>query len=471
MPVAEGVVHAVDRRPVLVCTRRTGGKDPLLPAVGTVPLTDEVGHGVGCVLERVVRRVAAAVFDRTDFFADRQHGVAEAIQLSEALAFGGFDHQRPRHRPAHGRGMKTAVHQPLGDVLDRNPGAGFEGPGVDDALVRHAARRPLEQDLERAFQPGRDVVGVEDGDARSLCQPLPAHHHHVGIGNREDRRRAQRRGADRADRPFALRVTGQMLGEVRLDPDRPHAGTAAAVGDGEGLVQVQVADIAAQIARPRQADHGVHVGTIDIDLPAELVGDRADLPHRFFEHAVGRRIGDHAPGKLVGVGFGLGAEIVEIDVTVFSRSDRHHAPADHLRRGGVGAVGAHGDQAHPPLILTARAVVAGDGQQPGILALRARVGLHGKGVVAGDHAQPLGQGLHEALVACGLLHRSVRVQAGKLRPADRHHLGGGIKLHRAGAQRDHRPVQRQITVGEATHVAHHLGLRPVHMEDFVIKIG
>ncbi len=43
---------------------------------------------------------------------------------------------------------------------------------------------------------------------------------------------------------------------MRLDPDRPHAGAAAAMRDGKGLVQVQVADIAADLSgftRPTSA--------------------------------------------------------------------------------------------------------------------------------------------------------------------------------------------------------------------------
>ena len=40
-----------------------------------------------------------------------------------------------------------------------------------------------------------------------------------------------------------------MRHKMRFDTDRPHAWTAAAMRDAEGLVQVEVAHIAAQIAR------------------------------------------------------------------------------------------------------------------------------------------------------------------------------------------------------------------------------
>ena len=61
------------------------------------------------------------------------------------------------------------------------------------------------------------------------------------------------RGGDRADGALAARrhdrVAGQEGREVRGDRDRPHARAAAAVRDAEGLVQVQVADVGADVAR------------------------------------------------------------------------------------------------------------------------------------------------------------------------------------------------------------------------------
>ena len=63
--------------------------------------------------------------------------VAEAVELLLGLAFGGLDHQRAGHRKGDRRRMEAVVDDPLGDVLDLDAGRSFEGPGVDDALVRH----------------------------------------------------------------------------------------------------------------------------------------------------------------------------------------------------------------------------------------------------------------------------------------------------------------------------------------------
>mmetsp|Transcript_64550 Transcript_64550/g.113996 ORF Transcript_64550/g.113996 Transcript_64550/m.113996 type:complete len:535 (+) Transcript_64550:1456-3060(+) len=58
-----------------------------------------------------------------------------------------------------------------------------------------------------------------------------------------------------------------------------------------------------------------------------------------------------------------------------------------------------------------------------------------------------------------------------LRPSDRRHLHGGVQLHGAGAQGDHRPVQRQILVLEGLHVAEHLSLGVVGVKHRVGQVG
>ena len=70
---------------------------------------------------------------------------------------------------------------------------------------------------------------------------------------------------------------GEERGEVLGHADRAHAGAAAAVGDAEGLVQVEVADVGPDVAGAGEADLGVHVGPVHVDLPAGVVDDLADV--------------------------------------------------------------------------------------------------------------------------------------------------------------------------------------------------
>ena len=82
----------------------------------------------------------------------------------------------------------------------------------------------------------------------------------------------------------------------------------------------------------------------------------------------------------------------------------------------------------------------------------------------GNRAQPAFQLVDHRLVARGLPCRGKRVQLRKTGPGDRDHLAGGIELHGAGTQRDHRLVQRQVLVLQLFEVAQHFGFAVVLIE-------
>ena len=73
--------------------------------------------------------------------------------------------------------------------------------------------------------------------------------------------------------------------------------------------------------------------------------------------------------------FGLGAEVVEIDIAFVAAFHRHHCEARHHGAGGVGAVRTGGDEANVALRFAPTLVKRLDYQQPRILALRTSVGL------------------------------------------------------------------------------------------------
>ena len=167
----------------------------------------------------------------------------------------------------------------------------------------------------------------------------------------------------------------------------------------------------------------------------------------------------------------LGLEVVEVDVAGDRVGlDDDDAQAGHHGAGGVGAVRAARDEAHGALVVAARAVVGGDRQQAGQLALRPGVRLQRHGVVAGDLAQPAAQLVDQAADAAGLLVRRERVHLGELGPGHRHHLGGRVELHRARAERDHAAVEGEVAVGEAAQVAQHRGLGVVGREHRVGEV-
>ena len=111
-----------------------------------------------------------------------------------------------------------------------------------------------------------------------------------------------------------------------------------------------------------------------------------------------------------------------------------------------------------------------DGQQAGVLALRAGVGLQADAGIARGLAQP-GTKLHvQFRIALQLVARRERVHVRELRPGDGDHLAGGVELDRAVAQRDHAAVQRQVLVGEGADVAQHAGFAVVRVEHRVREV-
>mmetsp|Transcript_25440 Transcript_25440/g.63819 ORF Transcript_25440/g.63819 Transcript_25440/m.63819 type:complete len:610 (+) Transcript_25440:1381-3210(+) len=253
--------------------------------------------------------------------------------------------------------------------------------------------------------------------------------------------------------------------------DRTHTGTAAAVRNAEGLVQVQMAHVGADVARAGERNLRVHVGAVQVHLATVLVNDLAHLFDARLEDAMSTRVGDHEGGQVVAVLLGLGAQIVHVNVAARIAAHRHHAQASHYAGGRVGAVRRHRDQAHVAVTLALGGQVLADGQHAGVLALRASVRLQCASVHTGEHGQIVFQPRHHGFVAEGLVARHERVNVGELTPAERSHLRGSVQLHGARAQRDHGGLQTEVARREQVNVAHQLGLAVIGAEGRMLQIG
>jgi hypothetical protein len=67
--------------------------------------------------------------------------------------------------------------------------------------------------------------------------------------------------------------------------------------DAESFVKVEVAGIDSKFAWATDADKGVQVGSIHIDLAARLVDLFADVAYRCFVDTVSRWVSDHSGGN------------------------------------------------------------------------------------------------------------------------------------------------------------------------------
>ena len=149
---------------------------------------------------------------------------------------------------------------------------------AEDHLVH--ARRLVRQVVVR-LQLLADVIGVEHGVFGGLPQAVGTVGHDVGQRAHQHAEVAVEHAhpADglravvfkAAAAPFGRSIDHrhrQKRLQDLLAGHRSRARTAAAVGRGERLVQVQVHDVHAEVARPRLAHQGVHVGAVHVEQPA-----------------------------------------------------------------------------------------------------------------------------------------------------------------------------------------------------------
>ncbi len=424
--------------------------------------------GVRRVLEHVVLRIRLAVDDRLNLAADRDHRVTEPIELAERLALRRFDHQRARDRKGNRRRVESVIHQPLGDVGLVDAAPLLQGTQVENHFVRDTAVRTRVEHRIVFLEPRLDVVGVQDGVTGGVRHAFRAEHSHVGVGNQQDARAAPWRRRERMNRPGPTgphyRMPGQVRREMRGHANGPHAGTAAAVRDAERLVQVQVADVGADRRRTRQPDLRVHVGAVHVHLSAVVMDDGADVLNALLENPVGGRIGDHQRREPTVVLCGFRAQILDVDASLFRAGHDHHAHPGHHRARRIRAVRRGGNQHHVAVALAAIEVVRADHHQAGELSLRPGIRLQRHGREAGDLAERPFDLAEHVLIPSRLIERHERVRPRKGRPRDRQHLGGGVELHRARSERNHRRVETDVLALEASDVAHHLRLGMMRVE-------
>ncbi len=159
------------------------------------------------------------------------------------------------------------------------------------------------------------------------------------------------------------------------------------MGNREGLVQIQMADIRADVARAGQADLRVHVGAVHIDLAAVGVDDAGDLADAFLVDPMGARVSHHQTGQVILVQFGLFAQIRHVDIALLVAFHQHDLQAAHCGAGRIGAVCRGGYQRDIAVRVAARMMVGTDHQKAGVLALCPTVRLETHPGETGDLAQ------------------------------------------------------------------------------------
>ena len=248
------------------------------------------------------------------FFGDLEHRVGKAVERLDVLGFGRLNHQRfvNDQREVVRRRVEIVIHESLGDIQ-----------GVD---IRHILPETLEHEFMHAgtvigqdvgaFQFFLQVIGVEDGFFGNIPQTFLPKHGDIGEGADEDAE-VPMEGFDAPDALFGaseavggrgliiarighddMRV-GEVIDQFLADHDRTAAGTSAAVGGGEGFVEVVVHDVNAALAGLEHAKQGVHVGAVAIDQTASFVDNADDFGGVLVEQAERVGVSEHQTGKRV----------------------------------------------------------------------------------------------------------------------------------------------------------------------------
>ena len=188
------------------------------------------------------------------------------------------------------------------------------------------------------------------------------------------------------------------------DADRSHARAAAAVRNAKRLVQIEMTNIRADVARPAEADLRIHVRAVHVNLAAMRVHDFANFADGRFENAVRGRIGHHERAEIILVLIRFGAQIGEIDVAIFQRRDRHDFETGHDRAGRIRPVRRVRDETDVAMTFAARGVIFVNREQARVFALRAGIRLQRNRGEAGDLRQPR----FELLAHLAVTERSAR---------------------------------------------------------------
>ena len=107
-------VNAVDPRhcgPELMFARPRGRICRLLARIWAIPfICDDLLRSVRRVFQDVVFLIGLSGNDGLDLRVNRNHRVAESIQLGLRFAFGRLDHHRSRDRERNRRRVKAVIH-------------------------------------------------------------------------------------------------------------------------------------------------------------------------------------------------------------------------------------------------------------------------------------------------------------------------------------------------------------------------
>ena len=387
------------------------------------------------------------------FLCNGKHRVNEGIQCLFAFALSRFDHQRFMNdeREIIRRRVEFVIHQALGNIQRMDLRSVRQLPFENEFM--HA--RTVKGQRIDLLQRFHHVVGVQRGEFAHPAQTFFTKHQDIDISLDHNAEMAPE-GADLAQALFRhlqsverrqfvglfLKDAGDrsrnVVRQEFLCTDRTGTRTAAAVRGGEGLMQIEVHHIEAEIPRTGDAQQGVHVGTVAVYQAAGLVHHLVDFGDVFIKEPESVRVGDHDPGQLV---IAERSQFFEVDVAAGIGRDRFDDQAAHGGSRRIGAVGAVRDQHDLPLIMAHRLMPGDDGLDAAELTVRTGCGRQRAGIHAADTLEHVLQFIHQQERTLDRFDRLQRMDIDKTVQTAEFFIDLRVVFHRAGTERVEAVIQ------------------------------
>ena len=237
---------------------------------------------------------------------------------------------------------------------------------------------------------------------------------------------------------------------------------------GEGLVQIIMHHVEAEIAGTRDAGERVHVGAVAVDEPAASVHQPDDLFDVLLEQAERVRIGHHDAGDGVVAGATHG---FQIDVAAGVGGQLDGREARHGGRGRIGAMGGVGNENARPLWIAAITMIGTHHQQSGEFAMRTGGWLQRHARKAADLCEPLLKFEHEREIALNRVRVLQRMRLGESGEPRDLLVDLWIELHGAGAERIEAGIHAEIALRQREIVPHDVDLRQLGQFAIAAQLG
>ena len=232
----------------------------------------------------------------------------QRLQRLEALRFGRLEHERLFHdeREVNRRRVEALFQQRLGHVEPPNAVGVLQGRRGQHAFVHADA---VVGGGQRRTQPVAQPVGIQDRVLGDPGEPVAtvdvdvgegaSQHHGVAVPTVHSTDRARRLHPGEGTVVHSCRLrAGEEFDQSLGDGDRSGARSPAAVGGGEGLVQIHVHDVEAHVTRSHRAENRVEVRAVVVEQTSDLVHRGGDLGDLLFEQTQRVRIGEHDAGDI-----------------------------------------------------------------------------------------------------------------------------------------------------------------------------